>query len=258
MNPATGFFRTLRRHRAFLGVGLTLVATGELLLRFSGGPAARASLLDVMLIVIPLAGLVLGTVRVHDSREVTELLLAQPVARRRLFVRMYTGIAAPLAIVTVAGLMLPFAWHGLLRGPDGGLVAVLAVTAALLVAIASALAFVVGLRIQDRVRALGVAFGIWFVAALLWDGIVLLLTVLFANRPVEAPLLAALALNPLDLARVLLLLGTDGAAMLGTTGAVLQDTLGTTAGRLALGAALTLWLVGPLWAAARTFTNKDF
>lgn len=251
--------REALRGRWLPGLALLLAGLGELLLRFSGGGATTlVSLLDVVLILTPLIGLVVGTMQVHHAREVTELLLAQPIARGRLFVALYFGTAIPLAAAVVVGLLAPFAWHGLLFGPEVLQLLGLAGAAALLALITTAMAFVIALRADDRVRALGLALGIWLVTAVLWDGVVLLAAMLLADRPIEVPLLTMLALNPIDIARVLLLLGSDAAALLGYSGAIVQRTLGTAVGQIALVALLTLWIVLPWTLAARTFRAKDF
>lgn len=247
------------RGKWLVGLATGLAIAGELLIRFSGGGATTlVSLLDVALILTPLAGLVVGTMQVHNAREVTELLLAQPIRRGRLFGALYLGSAVPLAVAMVIGLLAPFAWHGLLFGTMAPRLLALAGAAALLALISSALAFVIALRTDDRVRALGVAIGVWLGAAVLWDGVILMVAMVFGEQPIETPLLVMLALNPLDLARVLLLLGTDAAALLGYTGATLQRALGTMPGRLALVTALLAWTAVPLWAARRTFARKDF
>ncbi|MEO5799861.1 MAG: ABC transporter permease subunit [Gemmatimonadales bacterium] len=247
------------RGRWLLGVVCTLALTGELLIRFGGGGATTiVSLIDVVLILTPMLGLVAGTVQVHHAREMTELLLAQPVSRRRLFVGLYLGNVIPLASAILLGLVAPFLWHRLLFGEMGLRLVPLLLVAVGLTGISSALAFVVALRIDDRVRALGAAIGLWLIAAVVWDGIILLLAVMLGQRPVEAPMLAVLALNPIDVARVLLLLGSDAAALLGYTGAVVQHTLGTEAGRAALILTLSLWLALPLAVATRAFQRKSF
>lgn len=247
------------RGRWLVGISVMIAVAGELLLRFSGGGATTlVSLIDVVLIATPLVGLVAGTVQVHHARDLTELLLAQPVSRRRLFLGLYLGSAGPLAVALSLGLLGPFLWHGMLGGELGArLTPVLAATIGLTF-ISTALAFLIALRIDDRVRALGVALAAWLVAAVVWDGAILLVAMMFGDRSVEGVLLGMLALNPLDLARVLLLLGTDAAALLGYTGAVLQHVLGTNAGRAALVATLGLWLVVPLGVAARAFQRKNF
>lgn len=252
-------WREAIRGRWLLGLALALAGLGELLLRFSGGGATTlVSLLDVALILTPLVGLVVGTMQVHHAREVTELLLAQPIARGRLFVALFLGTALPLATALAVGLLAPFAWHGLLVGPDARQLLALVGVAALLAIISTAGAFLIALRVDDRVRALGVALGAWAILAILWDGLILLLALGLGHRPIEGPLLAMLALNPLDVGRVLLLLGSDAAALLGYTGAVVQRTLGTELGRVALAITLLCWVALPPLLAGRAFARKDF
>lgn len=252
-------WREALRGRWLIGLAIALAGAGEMLIRFGGGGATTiVSLLDVVLIVTPLAALVVGTMQVHNAREITELFLAQPIARRRLFIGLYLGTALPLAAALTIGLLAPFAWHGLLFSPLTASLLRLGAATAALAMIGSAVAFVVALKADDRVRALGFALGGWLIGAVLWDGVILLLALLFGDRPVEIPLLVALAFNPIDLARVLLLLGTDAAALFGYTGAVVQHTMGTAAGHALLITALALWLALPLWFAARTFDHKDF
>ncbi len=243
------------RGRWLIGTMVVLLLLGELLIRFGGGAATTiVSLLDVALILTPLIGLVVGTMQVHHSREVTELFLAQPVARGPLFTALYLGHSVPMALALAVGIAAPFAWHGII-GPQ---VLGVAGVAALLAMISSAVAHLIAVRIDDRVRALGMALGVWIVVAVLWDGLVLLIAMQFGHRPIETSMLVMLAINPLDLGRLLILLGTDAAALLGYTGAVLERTLGTAAGRGAVVAALACWTVLPLLAARRAFTRKDF
>ena len=247
------------RGRWLVGLAVGLAVVGELLLRFAGGGVTTVlSLLDIALIVTPLAGLVVGTIQVHHAREVTELLLAQPVPRSRLFTGLWLGSTLPLAAALAVGLVAPFAWHGMLLTAGGLRLLALVAMVVVLTLVSGALAFVIAMRIDDRVRALGVALAAWFVAAIAWDGIVLVVAMLFAERAVEVPVLLLLALNPLDVARVLLIVGSDAAAMLGYTGAVLARTLGADAGRGVLLLTLLGWMVVPLWWARRSFERKDF
>ncbi len=65
------------------------------------------------------------------------------------------------------------------------------------------------------------------------------------------------ALNPIDLARVIVLLQMDISALMGITGAVLKDFLGGALGRMCALGALILWTVLPLALALRVFRRKD-
>lgn len=242
-------------YRGPIVLALVVMLAGDLLLRLSGDHlTAFGSLLDLVLIVVPLAGLVLGTTRVHHARDVIELLLAQPVSRKRVFFSLWLRDTVPLALAIAVGVIAPFAWHRSL----GTMPLALAGAAASLAVISQTLAYVIALRQDDRVRALVWALAVWLTIAVLWDALLLFLALLLADRPIEGTMLALLASNPVDLVRVLMLLGSDAAAMLGYTGAVVSRALGTATGRAALGTILAAWLVVPIWVAARQFGRKDF
>ena len=101
------------RWRGSLVLALLVAVIGDLLLRLSGDPAtAYASLLDVVLILTPLIGLVLGTTRMHHARDMIVLMLAQPVSRRRVFLDLWIRGTLPLAGALAAGVIAPFAWQG--------------------------------------------------------------------------------------------------------------------------------------------------
>ena len=83
-----------------------------------------------------------------------------------------------------------------------------------------------------------------------------------AGRPVtvtgKRPLLIMMLANPMDLARVALLLQFDVAALLGYTGAVMQKFFGRSVGIGATSLAIVVWIVAPLVAGMRAFQRKDF
>ncbi|HSJ76455.1 MAG TPA: hypothetical protein VK899_09790, partial [Gemmatimonadales bacterium] len=84
----------LRRSRWLLGYVLVLVLLTDGLLRFAGaGPQTVVSLLNVMLIVVPLVSLVFGTLHLYGARDFAELLLAQPLGRGSLYAGLYGGLA---------------------------------------------------------------------------------------------------------------------------------------------------------------------
>ena len=86
----------------------------------------------------------------------------------------------------------------------------------------------------------------------------LLLANAFADYPLEQPMIALMLLNPVDLARVLLLLTFDISALMGYTGAVFEQFFGSLLGVGISTAALTLWVGVPLWLGWRFFKKKDF
>ena len=247
------------RSRWLIGYTLFFLAVTDALLRFGGGGGkALLSLLNVVLLVVPLVATVFGTTWLWDAREFTEVLLAQPVGRRPLFVALYLGLAIPLALALVAGIGIPFAVHGLADANERGTLAILLLTGAALTLAFVAIAFLIAVRAEDKVKGLGAAIVTWLALTLVYDGVILLLTTTLGDHPIERPLLALLLANPVDLARVQLLLRFDVSALMGYTGAVFAGFFGGKAGPLIAATMLLLWIVVPAWLGMRAFRRKDF
>jgi Cu-processing system permease protein len=246
--------RDVARSRAIMVYAVFFLAVTELLFRFSTGPRALLSLASITLIVVPLVSLVLGTMFVYGAREFNELLLSQPVDRRQLFAGLYLGFVAPLALGYVVGVGIPAVLHA---GLTGTLVVIM-LTAVLLTAIFVAIAFALAMRLEDRVRGLGLGLVAWLLLAVVYDGLVMLAANAFWSYPLERPMLALMVLNPIDLGRVLILMRFDTAAMLGYTGAVFRDFFTGPAGIAVAMTALAVWLAAPLALGFRFFRRKDF
>jgi Cu-processing system permease protein len=69
--------------------------------------------------------------------------------------------------------------------------------------------------------------------------------------------MAMIALNPIDLGRVVVLLQMDVSALMGYTGALMKDLLGTSAGISSAAGILILWMLVPLGLACWIFRKKD-
>jgi Cu-processing system permease protein len=251
--------RNVVRSRWLIGYTLFFLIATDALLRFSGAqPGALLSLANVVLLVIPLVTMVFGTMYVYDAREFTELLLAQPIGRRRIFLGLYLGLLLPLVAGFVAGVCIPVTVHGAWTAELRGTVATLLATGAALTAVFTAVALWIAVGVQDKVRGLGAAITVWLGAAVLYDGIVLLLATIFADRPLEHALLGLMLANPIDLGRVVLLLRFDISALMGYTGAVFERFFSGATGLAVAAAALVLWAALPAMAGMRAFQRKDF
>ena len=247
------------RSRWLLGYAAFFFLLTEGVIRFSGdGPKAVLTLASATLIVVPLVTLVLATIHVYNAREFTELLLAQPIRRSSLFKGLYLGLALPLVAGFVAGVGLPFLLHGGGDPANRGAMITLVALGAVLTFSFTAISFSIALFAEDRLRGLGVALGLWLLVGLLYDGLVLVAVALFSDYPIERPLLALTFANPVDLARVLLLLKLDVAALMGYTGAVFQRAFSGALGPSLAAAMLGVWITAPLMLVARQFRRKDF
>jgi Cu-processing system permease protein len=216
------------------------------------------SLMNVVLVFVPLVSVVFGTMYLYGARDFIELLLAQPVGRGSLFAGLYGGLAAPLAAAFLLGVGLPFAWGGQGEGSLAGPLVMLLATGVLLTLAFTALAFLVSLVFEDRAKGLGAAILVWLAATVLYDAGIVLVATAFSDYPLELPMLGLIVLNPVDLGRVLLLLQFDAAALMGYTGAVFERFFGTALGVGVATGALALWCAGPLVLARGRFGGKDF
>jgi Cu-processing system permease protein len=79
----------------------------------------------------------------------------------------------------------------------------------------------------------------------------------FADYPLETPMIALAMMNPIDLARIFLLLQVDMSAMLGFTGALFQKFFGSISGMLISAFVLLLWMMIPLYLSVRQFNKRD-
>ena len=254
--------RDLSRNRWIAAYALGFFVIAEGLFWFGGtGPQVVLSLLNIMLLVLPLVALVFGTIHVYASREFIELLLAQPVRRSELFAGLYLGLALPLAGAFVVGVGVPFALHA----RSGAVAAAGAATLCALFAagIALSLAFAavatwIALVTDDRLKGVGAALGLWLLSTVVYDGVVLGIVAAFADWPLEKPMLGLMAANPVDLSRVLVLTQVDVSALMGYTGALFQHTFGTSLGTAVALLALLAWCVVPLALAGRRCRLRDF
>lgn len=251
--------RNAMRSRWILGYGLLLLLATGLLLRFGGsGERALLSLLNVVLLLVPLVSVVFGTLYIYSAREFIEMLLAQPVRRGELYAGLFGGLAIPLAGAFFLGVGSPLLLAG--GGEPGYLAhsAMLLGAGILLTLVFTAFALCVAVRVEDRARGFAAALGVWLATTLLYDGLILLVTQLFGDYPLEAPLLVLVFLNPVDLARVLLLLSFDISALMGYTGAVYERFFRAGAGTALALLMLLVCAAVPLLLGWRWFRRKDF
>jgi Cu-processing system permease protein len=248
--------RDVFRSRWVPGYGAFFLLMTDALFRFGGdGERVILSLMNVVLILVPLTAVMLGVMYLYSSREYIELLLTQPIRRGELFLGLFGGLAVPLSAAFAIGVSVPFVYHG---AAAGSALPILLGTGMLLTVIFVALAFAVALLTEDRVRGMGIGLLVWMSLAVLYNGVVLLAVQLFADFPLERTVIALSVLNPIDLGRILLLLNLDAAALMGFTGAVFRRFFGGQTGQLVSLAALTMWLIVPLLIGRRAFVRKDF
>src|SRR5262245_11393616 len=65
------------------------------------------SLLNIILIIVPLVSIIFSTIYVYNSAEFIELLVSQPIKRRTLWLSVYIGLSLALSLAFFIGTGLP-------------------------------------------------------------------------------------------------------------------------------------------------------
>lgn len=251
--------RNLIRSRWVLLIGVFFFLSSEAMFRFGADPAkALVSLMNIILIVVPLMSLILGVIYFYHSREFVELLLAQPIMRSSIYLGKIIGLAMALSIVFVLGLGLPFLLHGAGFAGYWASFAVVVGVGCAFIMIFTSIAFMVATIHEDKIKGFGTAILLWLYLAVIYDALILLAIYAFREYPLERALIGLAMLNPVDLGRILILLRLDISALMGYTGAVFKHFYGSGAGAGLSGAMLALWLAVPLTIGLTKFHRKDF
>ncbi len=211
------------------------------------------SLLNIMLMIVPLISAVYATTHFFNNLEFTELMLAQPVRRRDVFLSQVISLAIMLSGAIIIGFGVPM----LIWGADKSLIILLGIGASLSI-VFSGIAFLASVYTRDKAKAIGVSLSIWIYFALIYDGLVLYLIYSFSEYPLENTTLALVFLNPIDLGRIIMLMQLDISALMGYTGAFFQQFFGSAKGALISSGILILWMSWPVLLASRAFNKKDF
>lgn len=219
---------------------------------------AVITLMNVIIILVPLIGTIFGIMYYYNSKEFTELLLAQPLKRTSIFLGQYLGIALSLSLSLVLGIGIPFALYGLFYSDAIWDFSLLLVTGTFLTFIFTALAFNIALVNENKIKGFGYAVLLWLFFAIIYDGMFLLSLVVFEDYPLDKLSLFGTILNPIDLSRTLILLKLDISALLGYTGAVFKKFFGTNFGLITSILMLALWVVLPTLSILSKSKKKDF
>jgi len=248
--------RDVMRSKWLLLYLIFFAAVTEGLLFFTAGEAKTVvGLMNVVLLLIPLAAAVFGTLHVHHNRDFVELMLTQPVSRNAIYTALYLGVSIPFLSAFVFGVSVPVAIQGLITSAP---ILTLLATGCALTMVFFAIAYLIGVVVQDKAAAMGVAFISWLSFAVLYDGLILALSVLFADYPLEQATIAMIVFNPIDLARIIVMLTFDYAALMGYTGAVFQEFFGTMVGIALSSGSLFVWMLVPVLIGRRAFGLKDW
>jgi len=210
------------------------------------------SLLNIILLVVPLVSVIFTTTHFFNSYEFIELLLSQPVNRKTIFTAEFFSVALALSIAFIVGVAMPMI---VLAYSNATLYLIL--SGLLLTFAFVSLAFLASVTTRDKAKGIGVALLFWLYFTLIYDGLVLYVIYSFSDYPLEKVTLVLSSLNPVDLARIIILLKLDLSALMGYTGAFYKNFFGSSFGITYSFLFLMLWTGVPRLFALQKFAKKD-
>ena len=248
----------------FAALSLAVSGSGYIL---SGGAGVQdfartaVSLVQLVLLLVPLTSLLIGVLALAPDRGAAELLFSQPVPRGTILFGKLLGLFEALAGAQAIG----FGAAGLVIFSQAGEAGVwrfallvagsLLLTAVFLGVAALIAAGGVGKR---RSRALAVALVVWFVSVVLFDVVALGIASLLRSGTASRVLITAVIINPVDAVRTGTLLGVEGTAAFGAASlAFLRFSKGVIGAALLLSTSLVMWIVVPAWLAGRWLKRTD-
>ena len=252
------FFDLIRSRWSYVYFAFYLLLGIVLLFLNNDLSKAVITLMNVIIVLVPLIGTIFGVMYYYNSKEFTELLLAQPLKRSSIFLGQYLGVAISLSMSLILGLGIPFIVYGLFKSNAIWDFSLLLITGTFLTLIFTALAFNIALTNENKIKGFGYAILLWLFLAIIYDGLFLMSLILFEDYPLDKLSLVGTMLNPIDLSRTLILLKLDISALLGYTGAVFKKFFGTNFGLIISFIMLTIWVILPVLRIVLKSKKKDF
>lgn len=210
------------------------------------------SILNLLLIIIPLISSIFTTIYIYNSAEFIELLVSQPIKRSSIWLSLYFGLGFSLSLAFFVGAGV----ITLIYQPDStGLF--LNICGILLSLVFSAIAMLTSVYNRDKAKGIGMSIISWLYFSLLFDGLLVFLLFQFSDYPIEKAMMVLSMLNPIDLSRILILLKLDVSALMGYTGALFRSFFGNSIGQLTSFLVLILWFALPFLISLRKFNRKD-
>lgn len=210
------------------------------------------SLLNIILIIVPLICIIFSTIYIYNSSEFIELLVSQPLKRRTIWLSLFSGLSVSLCLAFFIGVGIPI----LLYNADATGFMMIAMGLFLTVVFVSIAMLAAGLT-RDKAKGIGLSILLWLYFSLIFDALVLFFLFQFQDYPLEKVMIVFSFLNPIDLGRIQILLQMDISALMGYTGAVFREFFGNSTGIMLSFIGLFVWIIFPLMISLKKFKRKD-
>lgn len=220
----------------------------------AGFGRTAASIINIVLLIVPLMGLTLGAISLAGERERSTLLylLAQPVTQLEVMLGKYLG----LGIALFSALVFGFGISGIFIAIQGGsaeikLYSLMVLLAFLLALVSLSLGFLISSTVRKGSTAVSIALFIWLLLLVFGD-LGLMGTAMVLNLGVSQ-LLTLTVLNPMQIFKIAAILNLRGnLEVLGPAGIYALRTYGAQLMPV-LVAILLAWILIPLGLAYTAF-----
>jgi Cu-processing system permease protein len=226
---------------------------------FQGFNRTSASLLSLVLYLVPLVSLMMATQSFAGGAVENEILFSQPISRSEILIGKVLGLFASMSAATLAG----FGLGGLVIATQADMDDIwgypvfvgLSLVLSLVFLSLAALVSMIGRR---QTKAFGLALLIWFFFVIFYDLLVLGGSLLLREKTANYFIFGSLFGNPVDMVRVAGLISLQGEEIFGPAGAALVKFLGGEAfGSAALVLSLLVWIAVPLLISLRLLRRQD-
>ncbi len=245
---------SILKSRFMLGYGLLLfiISTG-LFLMSNDQDKAIIGIHNILLIMIPLVVMIYSVSQIYQATDFVRLLLTQPIKRQTIFYSQYLSNVIALLLVHLVSIGL-----SLILFSDGSFLIPILANCFFLTLIFSSISSLIAYAINEKVKGIGVTIflGIYFLA--IYDGLILFIIQGMSDYPIEKYGILLSLFNPIDLCRILFIFKMDVSALMGLTGAIMQQFLGSALGSAIIYLTLTIWAILPLYIAKKLFIKKDY
>lgn len=246
------FFDILKNKIVLLYTVLLFVISWSVLGLDSNYTKATLSLLNIVLLVVPLVSIIFSTIYVYNSSQFIELLLSQPIPRGKIWFNIFIGLSSALILAYLIGCGVPILLYSSIETGFS-----LIIIGVMLSVIFTAFAMLSSIVSRDRAKGIGISIFVWLFFAIIYDGILLVLMFQFADYPIEGIMATLAAINPIGLARIFVLLQLNISAMLGYSGAVFKEIFGSGGGMGISMVILFIWIAVPFLLSYIQFNKKD-
>ncbi|MFB3813352.1 MAG: ABC transporter permease [Terriglobales bacterium] len=226
---------------------------------FQSFTRTSASLLNLVLYLVPLVSLTMSALSFTGDRGYIELIFSQPVTRTEVLLGKLAGLVMSFAAATFFGFGISgfvVAWNS---GTEGMARFLTLVCLTLVLAVVFAgLGALVAIVAESRNKAFVTVLALWFFFVLFYDLMVIGGALLLKQRTANLLVFLSLFGNPVDLARVSSLIALGGATIFGAAGSALLKFLGGGVASFAmLCGALIFWSIVPVLLARFALQRRD-